>query len=219
MRTIGVTIVAILALWVNGFAQEQAVRFSVEVSTDSLLMDNPLQVSFTLENGAGNDFQAPLFNGFSVVSGPNVSSSMSIVNGAVTQSKRFTFLLMPERVGNFFIEPASVTVEGTVLETLPVEIIVVPNPDGIQQAPTEQRLGFGGFHSFPSMPEGNFFEFGPDELRQQMEEFGFDLNQMEFPSFDWEQFDFPGFNWESFPAEPPAQQEQPQKKKRKTYKL
>ena len=217
MRKLGITIFTTLMFAVAGFAQEAAATFTVEVSTDSLLMENPLRVSFKLENGNGQDFEAPLFNGFQIVSGPNISSSMSMMNGAVTQSVSYTYLLMPEQVGNYFIEPASIQVDGAVLETLPVEVIVVPNPDGIQQAPPEQRLGFGGFQEFPSMPESDFFNFGPEELRQRMKEFGFDLDQMEFPEFDGEWFNFPGFDWEEFAV--PAPPEEPKKKKRKTYKL
>lgn len=212
MRKLGITIFAALLLAVASSAQEAAATFTVEVSTDSLLMENPLRVSFKLENGNGQDFEAPLFNGFQMVSGPNISSSMSMMNGAVTQSVSYTYLLMPEQVGNYFIEPASIQVDGAVLETLPVEVIVVPNPDGIQQAPPEQRLGFGGFQEFPSMPESDFFNFGPEELRQRMKEFGFDLDQMEFPEFD-----SPEFDWEEFSL--PRPQDKPEKKKRKTYKL
>lgn len=213
------TIVAAIVLFASSYAQEAAARFSVEVSTDSLLMDNPLQVRFTLANGDGQDFEAPLFTGFNVVSGPNVSSSISMMNGAVKQSVSYTYLLMPDQVGNYFIEPASIVVDGKVLETLPLEVVVVPNPDGIRQPLPEQRLGLGGFPDFPAMPESDFFDFDPEQLREQMKEFGFDFDQMELPEFDGEWFDFPGFNWEEFSIPAPAQPAQPKKKKRKTYKL
>ncbi len=192
-------------------AQQEAIRFTVQVSTDSLLMDNPLQVSFSLENAKGQDFEAPYFTGFSVLSGPNVSTSMTVVNGRTTQSVRYTYLLQPEEVGNYYIEPASIRVDGEVFETSPVEILVVPNPDGIRQSPNSP-MGGPFFQFEQRMPEG--FPFN-------MEEFGFDQDFFNFPGFDfnWEDMprleDMPGFRDMPMPEAP----EQPQKKKRKTYKL
>lgn len=195
--------------------QEKAARFTVEVSTDSLLMGNLLKVTFTLENAKGDGFEAPYFTGFDLQSGPNYSSSVSIVNGRSTQRLSYTYYLMPKDVGNYYIEPASVLVDGQVLETMPVEVIVVPNPDGhIQQPSPEQRLGQSFHFEMPGF-EGSPFGEG-----------GFEG----FPGFDWG--DFPRFNWEGLDQlqefflrpeqleQPKPGEEQPQpKKKRKTYKL
>ncbi len=201
-------------------AQSEAVRFTVEVNTDSLLMGNLLQVSFTLENGQGQNFQAPYFTGFSVVSGPNYSSSMSIVNGRTAQRLTYTYQLMPQEVGNYYIEPASIKVDGQVLETLPLEVIVVPNPHGIQQdmpAEGQPRLQFGmpglegfdhfGFEGFefPGMEPFNLDEFGRGgfggfpNLDSLMQEFR-NLQPFELPEVPGEEDGKPG-------------------KKRKTYKL
>lgn len=121
--------------------QAQDGKFTVTVSTDSILMDNDFQVVFTLENIEGTDFEAPTFGDFQVVSGPNVSSSFSMMNGAVSQSMSYTYLLRPKDIGNYFIQPASVKTGDEYLETAPLEIMVVPNPDGIIQRPQSRKRG------------------------------------------------------------------------------
>lgn len=200
-------------------AQQDEVRFTVEVSTDSLLMGNALQVRFILENGQGQDFQAPYFEGFKVVSGPNYSSSMSIVNGRTTQRLTYTFHLVPEDIGNYYIEPASIKIGEKYLETAPMEVIVFPNPDGIQQdlPPAQQHMfqfsmpGFDGF----DMPGLEGFGF-PDMEGFNMEEFG-------MPGFGGSSFNLDSLMQEFQQLQPYElpEQAEPGKpgKKRKTYKL
>lgn len=117
------------------FSQDKPVKFTVSVSTDSILMDNYFEVEFMLENADGQNFEAPDFTDhFNVVSGPNFSTSMSMVNGDVTQSMTITYYLEPKDIGSYYILPASVEAGNKVLETAPIEVLVVPNPDGIKQS-------------------------------------------------------------------------------------
>lgn len=196
-------------------AQQDEVRFTVEVSTDSLLMGNRLQVRFILENGQGQDFQAPYFDGFSVVSGPNYSSSMSIVNGRASQRLTYTFHLMPEDIGNYYIEPASIKVGDYYLETMPIEVIVFPNPDGVQQnlPPAQSPMfefrmpGFEDFDmqgfDFPGFEHFNMEDFG-------MGDFGRSFLDLDSLIREFQQLQ---------PYELPEQPEGQPGKKRKTYKL
>ncbi|MFN7115364.1 MAG: BatD family protein [Saprospiraceae bacterium] len=122
---------------------QKAPIFTAKVNTDSVLLGNYVQVQFTLENANGENFQPPVFEGFQVVSGPNFSSSVSIVNGNVSQQVSYTFFLEPNDIGNYYIQPASIQVGQDVLETKPLSVIVVPNPDGIiQKTPSPERFNF-----------------------------------------------------------------------------
>jgi uncharacterized protein (DUF58 family) len=142
------------------------VSFTVEVSSDSVLMGNRIRVVFTVE-GQSDDFQAPYFKEFDLISGPNVSSSFSVINGSASQKTSYTYYLKPREVGSYYIEPASVAVGGEILETTPIPIMVVPNPEGIIQEPERQQASPFDFDMF------NMDEFGwPD-----------------FPSFDFDDFD------------------------------
>ena len=126
--------IGFLGLAVQAGAQEEA-TFTLEVSSDSVLLGNRLAVRFTLEHAGGEAFTPPEFEGFEV-SGPHVSSSMSIVNGEVSQQLAYTYYLRPLEIGNYYIEPASIIVEDAVLETVAFEVMVLPNPDGIVEEPT-----------------------------------------------------------------------------------
>ncbi len=134
-------------------AQEGS-KFTVTISTDSILLGNYFMVTFTLENAEGTNFQPPVFEGFNVISGPNTSSSFSMINGDVTQSVAYSYYLEPMDVGSYYIAPASIDLEDRVLETLPLEVNVYPNPEGIKQrsgGPMQQQFEFkmDDFFSFP----------------------------------------------------------------------
>lgn len=174
------------------FSQEKPVKFTVTVSTDSILMDNFFEVKFTLENANGKNFEAPDFDKhFNVVSGPNFSTSMSMMNGDMTQSMTITYYLEPREIGDYYIMPASVEADGKILETVPLEVLVVPNPDGIKQSPKK-----GTLDSFQFNFGGNPFDFS-------------------FP-------DLEDINPNLLPPEPPKQEQVPEaapKKKRKTTRI
>ena len=114
---------------------------TAEVSLDSVLLGNRIELTFKLENTQEGEIIPPDFEGFNLVAGPNYSSMMSMVNGTVSQSKSYTYILEPKDIGNYFIPPVSVSVDNEVLETQPLEIIVLPNPDGIiQETPREKEM-------------------------------------------------------------------------------
>lgn len=140
------------ALCITLMAQEESPKFTMEISTDSILMDNYFEVKFTLENASGRNFYPPSFDGFNIIGGPNQSTSMSIVNGDMTQSVSYSYYLEPKDIGQFWIEPASIEAGENVLETTAIEVFVVPNPDGVKQYPQQReqrRLFFDDFFSRP----------------------------------------------------------------------
>lgn len=132
MRKTMFLVIVICNLAVVLFAQNEA-QFSVSVSTDSVLLGNYFEVKFTLQNGQGEAFEPPAFTDFMVVAGPNMSSSYRIFNGNAKQELSYSFFLEPKETGVFYIGPASIKVADKTLESQPMEILVVPNPDGIKQ--------------------------------------------------------------------------------------
>ena len=134
-------------------AQKDA-KFSVKVSSDSILLGNEIKVSFKLENGEGRKFTAPDFEPhFVLVSGPNTFSSMSMANGQVSHTTEYSFYIQPKETGSFYIPPASIEVNGKALETKVIEVQVWPNPEGIKINPREKEAKddfFGLDRSFPS---------------------------------------------------------------------
>jgi uncharacterized protein (DUF58 family) len=124
-----------LGMIISSALLAQDVQFKAEVSSDSILMGNYLEVRFTIENAAG-DFEAPEFEDFELLFGPNTSSSFSMVNGKVSQKASYTYAIRPLREGILYIDPAVFTSGEEVLETDPIEIEVYPNPAGIEDNKT-----------------------------------------------------------------------------------
>lgn len=168
---------------------------AVRISNDSILMGNYFEVAFTIENASIKKFEAPDFEGFNIISGPNQSSSMVMNNGTVAQSLTYSYYLEPLDIGNYYIQPAFVDTGEDIIESAPLEVIVLDNPDGIIQGP-QQRNRKDLFNSEIFFGGADFFG-------------DFDIFQ-----------DF--FEQRKSPFSQPIPKEQPKsksKKKRKVYKL
>jgi hypothetical protein len=99
--------------------------FTATVTKTTVALNSKFKVEFKLENGQGSGFQAPEFEDFTVVAGPSTSSSMSIVNGVVTQNFSYVYYLKPKEIGDFVIKTAKIKVKDKTLETDNVSIKVV----------------------------------------------------------------------------------------------
>ena len=90
-------------------------------------------------NAEGKNFQAPSFNGFTVVGGPftSSSSSFSMVNGSMSHTVKntYTFALQANQEGTFHVGSASLNVKGNKISSEPFDIKVVPD-DGSHAAPS-----------------------------------------------------------------------------------
>jgi hypothetical protein len=116
-----------LCLPLSMVAQKQA-KISVEIASDTIGLNNTIEVAITVENAKVKRFNPPTFEGFKV-QGPSTSTSMSFVNGDMSQSTTYTFYLTPREKGAFKIGSASVDTEGGVLKTDEKDIVVVENFD------------------------------------------------------------------------------------------
>lgn len=142
MKKFALTIWGLLLVAVSTTTAQEG-RFFAQVSTDTILLGNVIQVTFVANNVAGK-FEAPRFENLQVISGPNTSTSMSMVNGDVSQRASYTYILNSDDIGAFVIPPAYLDTADGALETEPIEIFVVPNPEGI----IEQRPSQSGFFEF-----------------------------------------------------------------------
>lgn len=105
------------------------------------------RVTFTA-NANGSYFRGPAFKGFSVLSGPNQSSSSSVqfINGTMTQSSTFTFtyILQADKEGEFEVGSASINIQGKSFRTQPVKIKVIKGSTSQPQARAGQQGRQGG---------------------------------------------------------------------------
>lgn len=113
-------------------AYGQEIKFIQEISNDTILMENNFELRYTVENVNGV-FEAPDLDNFHIVSGPNTSSSIQIVNGEMSSKTTYRFLLAPKDLGNYYIGEAFLVCDNATYTAQAMEIIVLPNPDGIKQ--------------------------------------------------------------------------------------
>jgi len=147
------TVIFALLTW--QLAAQELPVFRLELSSDSVLWGNQLQLSFTAENAPNAKFEAPDFPGFKVVAGPMTSTSYSSIQGVVKQSATYTYLLETRELGIFYIQPAALRLGDQVLETPPSRVMVVPNPDNIRQEIKDRdtKLNFRwSWDDFPGEP-------------------------------------------------------------------
>ncbi|OGU67429.1 MAG: hypothetical protein A2X62_15230, partial [Stygiobacter sp. GWC2_38_9] len=107
----------------NSYAQ----KFSASIERTTVGQNDRFQVDFTFEGGDVNsvsNFRQPNFAGFRVLSGPNQSSSMQIINGRASGSISLSYILQPSNVGEFTMGSASIDYAGKTYSTQPIKIKV-----------------------------------------------------------------------------------------------
>lgn len=107
------------------------IKFTASVSKTEVGTTEQFEVTFTV-NANGDRFTPPSFNGFLVVSGPNVSTSMSVINGNASSSMAYSYDLIAVKEGTYTIGPATIFVNGKKLSTNPIKIKAVKG-QGAQQ--------------------------------------------------------------------------------------
>jgi oxygen tolerance protein BatD len=115
--------------------QAQEVKFTVEISSDTLLVGNYFELKYTIENASAKNFEPPRLQNLHIVGGPNTSTRMSFVNGEISQSTTYTYFIEPPDIGSYTIPPAFLTTDDVSLEVPPIDVIALPNPEGIVQKP------------------------------------------------------------------------------------
>lgn len=103
----------------------QSVRFYAQADIYEIPVGSYVDVEFVLENADGKNFVAPSLKEFDVISGPNRSSKMSMMNGRVSRSQTFGYSLRPKRVGEFTIGKASIQTSVGKMFTKEISIKVV----------------------------------------------------------------------------------------------
>ena len=131
----------------------QEIKFTVEISSDTLLIGNYFELKYTIENTSTNHFEPPKLNSHHIVGGPNTSTQMSFVNGEMSQSSSYTYFIEPPDIGSYTIPPAFLKTKDLNLEAPPIDIIVLPNPEGIVQLPHQVGKKYELLNTVPQVDE------------------------------------------------------------------
>jgi hypothetical protein len=100
-----------------------AQKLTIQTSSTNVAVGEPFQVTFSM-NGAGSEMKVAHLNEFDIFQGPYNSSSMSVVNGVVSQSYSLTYVLGAKKEGKISLGPATITVNGNTIQSNTVVINV-----------------------------------------------------------------------------------------------
>jgi len=120
--------------------------FQASVSSDSILLGNYIELSFSAQDLDGT-FERPDISQHVIISGPNTSQSIQIINGASSSNRSWSYMIDPTETGEIVIPPAYLVTDDKSYETDPIYINIYPNPEGIIEPPKRQS-GFSLFDQF-----------------------------------------------------------------------
>ena len=104
-------------------AQEAAL--TAKVSKNKLGINQRLKIEFSINKQGGDNFSPPKFANFKVVGGPSQSVSQSWINGTISFSQSYTYIIKPKIKGELVLGKASINIAGKTIESKPIKIIVV----------------------------------------------------------------------------------------------
>ena len=122
----------------------QDVRFEM-AAPNAVEMGKQFRITFTTYNKQGNNLKLPpgLADNFEILMGPTTGSSTQIsnINGQSTVVRSFyeTYILRAKKEGSFEIRPASIIVDGDVMESNSLNIQVVKAQSQAQTQPAQPQ--------------------------------------------------------------------------------
>ena len=120
------------------FSQEVKVIHPTEVGEHSYF-----ELKYIVENAKVDDIQLPRTNDFTLLSGPNLSSSSNIImsGSKVTESRTttYTYILEPKALGTYKIPSATLAIDGKQVITKSVTIKVVEDNKTTRNASKSQQ--------------------------------------------------------------------------------
>lgn len=127
--------IAFLCLLVFPIIASLAQTFRADVNNSKVAINESFQIDFTLEGATGN-INPPDFKNFTLVNGPSTSSNIQMINGNVSQSITYSYILTAQKKGKFTIDGAIAVVNGRKIKSNSVNIEVFDAP---QNTTKQQR--------------------------------------------------------------------------------
>lgn len=103
----------------------QETTLTAKVSKNKLGINQRLKIEFSINKQGGDNFSPPQFSNFKIVGGPSQSVSQSWINGKVTFSQSYSYIIQPKRKGELTIGAASIEIDEKNIQSKPIKIIVL----------------------------------------------------------------------------------------------
>ncbi|MCK9408438.1 MAG: BatD family protein [Bacteriovoracaceae bacterium] len=125
----------LVAMWTWNVLFAQDVSFTAGVDKNPVAADEQFTLEFTVTTSGASpkNFRTPDFGKVLVLSGPNQSTSMQIINGSVTSSQTFSYILQAREPGKMTIGAATIEISGNQYKSNPIELTVTKSSGKKQQ--------------------------------------------------------------------------------------
>lgn len=152
--------ISILCLFFS-LAQLRAQSVYAQVSSKKVQVGVPFEYAVVISVST-NNFTPPSLKDFDIVGGPNQSSSVQYVNGAMSQQLIISYNLVAKREGKLTIGAASVNSNGQKFETAPVIIEAVkgavnPSQGGGNEQQVNSKISGGDLYIRTAVSKAKLF--------------------------------------------------------------
>lgn len=103
----------------------QEASLTTTVSKNKLGVNQRLRIQFAINKHGADNFTPPDFKNFRIIAGPSQSLSQTWINGKSSYTQSYTYIIQPLRKGEFSIPPASIELDGKIIKSKPVKVIVL----------------------------------------------------------------------------------------------
>ncbi len=125
-----------------GMIHSQETKLTAIVDSTEIGDQDQLQLIVEVSGKGSGEVKSialPTLKNLTVVAGPSISTRFQWINGVSSSSKSFTYVLIPQEIGDALIPPISVMLDGKEYVTKPIEIKVI---EGTRKRRSEKRSPF-----------------------------------------------------------------------------
>lgn len=101
-----------------------AQKMVASIEYNPVPLNYTVDITYSIQGGDAKEFKPPAFTGFDAY-GPSQGTQVTITNGRVSKSINITYTLKPKKQGDFTIDGAVATINGTSVKSNSVTIKVV----------------------------------------------------------------------------------------------
>lgn len=107
------------------------IRVTASIDSEVIGIEDQLHLTITVSGRESSHVDAPRIGdvkGFRIVAGPDVSSRLEWADGEAKNWKAFSYVLLPEKEGQFTIAPVEIAVGNRIFRTEPLQVRVTSAP-------------------------------------------------------------------------------------------
>lgn len=120
--------------------------FAATASNSKIGLNQRVRVEFSVDKQGADNFRLPEMADFKVVAGPSQSVNQSWINGKVSFSQTYIYILQPTKMGTLTVPSATVEYEGKTYRSNPIKITVTENVEVPKDPNDPSYLAQQGIH-------------------------------------------------------------------------